>query len=228
MLQTAGAGVATLALSPLSLLAQKEEAKGFTVPKLPYAYDALEPYIDAETMKIHHDKHHAAYVRNLNAALKGHPKFLSMSIDELMRNVGEVPAKIRQAVIDNGGGHLNHSIFWEIMGPKKGGEPKGALAKAIDKAFGSFEKFKKELSTAAATQFGSGWGWLAVARGKLVVLKAANQDPTYLAGYRPLLGVDVWEHAYYLKYKNERPKYIAAWWNVVNWDAVADRYGAKG
>jgi Fe-Mn family superoxide dismutase len=228
LLQGAAAGAATLALSPLAALAQDKEA-GFVLPKLPYAYDALEPYIDAETMHFHHDKHHLAYITNLNNALKGHPDLLKMNIADLLRGVNRLPKPIRQAVINNGGGHANHSLFWKIMGPKAGGQPQGALARAIDKRFGSFDKFQKELSTKAITQFGSGWAWLAAdAENNLDVLQAANQDSPYLSGWRPLMGIDVWEHAYYLKYKNERPKYVAAWWNVVNWKAVEDRYGAKG
>jgi Fe-Mn family superoxide dismutase len=230
LLRGAGAGVAALALrplAPLTALAAEGGKPGFTLPKLPYAYDALEPYIDAETMHIHHDKHHAAYVKNLNDALKDQPELLKKGIAEILANISTVPEKIRQNVINNGGGHANHTIFWQIMGPKAGGQPSGPLAKAIDDAFGSFDKFQKDLSTAGATQFGSGWGWLVADKdGKLKVRKAANQDSPYMVGDTPLLGVDVWEHAYYLKYKNERPKYIAAWWNVVNWKTVADRHDA--
>jgi Fe-Mn family superoxide dismutase len=230
LLQTAGAGVATLALAPLASLTapaqEKSKTKGFTLPPLPYAEDALEPSIDALTMKIHHDRHHAAYVAGLNKALAGHPKLLAMDISELLRDIKSVPGAIRTAVRNSGGGHSNHTIFWQIMGPKAGGSPTGALAKAIDKRFGSFDKFKKQLSEAAVTRFGSGWAWLVLNRkGGLQVTSRANQDSPYMDGMRPLLGIDVWEHAYYLKYKNERAKYVAAWWNVVNWKEVADRYG---
>lgn len=222
----AGASVATLALSPLAFA--RPEAKGFTLPKLPYAEDALEPHIDAVTMKIHHSKHHQAYVNGLNDALKGHDKFLSMSVDEVLKNIKDVPADIRQKVVNMGGGHSNHVIFWETMGPKAGGTPTGALAKQIDEAFGSFDKFQTELTTKAATVFGSGWAWLVMnEKGKLEIVQKANQDSPFMVGQKPLLGVDVWEHAYYLKYKNVRPDYIKAWWNVVNWKAVADRAGAK-
>jgi superoxide dismutase, Fe-Mn family len=228
LLRGAGAGVAALALrplAPLTALAAEGGKPGFTLPKLPYAYDALEPYIDAETMHIHHDKHHAAYVKNLNDALKDQPELLKKGIAEILANITTVPEKIRQAVINNGGGHANHTIFWQIMGPQAGGQPSGPLAKAINDAFGSFDKFKTDLSKAGATQFGSGWAWLVADKnGKLAIRKRANQDSPYMEGDTPLLGVDVWEHAYYLKYKNERPKYIAAWWNVVNWDAVNKRF----
>jgi Fe-Mn family superoxide dismutase len=229
LLLGAGAGAAALALKPLAPLGAfaAEDKKGFTLPPLPYPYDALEPHIDAETMRIHHDRHHKAYVDNLNNALKDQPELLKKDIAEVLADINSVPAGVRQAVINNGGGHANHTIFWNIMGPRAGGEPSGPLAKAIDDAFGSFDKFKKELSTAGATQFGSGWAWLVADKnGKLAVRKAANQDSPYMVGVTPLMGVDVWEHAYYLKYKNERPKYIAAWWNVVNWKTVADRHAA--
>jgi superoxide dismutase, Fe-Mn family len=225
----AGAGAAALAVShftPLSLLADDKAPEGFTLPKLPYAYDALEPHIDAETMMIHHDKHHQAYVTNLNKALDGMPKFLSMPIDELMRNVKDVPENIRQAVVNNGGGHANHSLFWTIMAKDGGGEPKGDLGKAIDKAFESFAKFQEKLTAAATTRFGSGWGWLIVSKGDLSVVSTANQDTPLSTGGTPILGIDVWEHAYYLKYKNLRPKYIEAWWKTVNWKDVAERYNA--
>ena len=230
LLLAAGAGAAALAVShftPLSLLADDKKPEGFTLPKLPYAYDALEPHIDAETMMIHHDKHHAAYVANLNKALEGQPKFLSMNIDELMRKIKEVPEGIRTAVINNGGGHANHSMFWTIMAKDGGGEPKGDLAKAIDKAFGSFAKFQMKLTTAAATRFGSGWGWLVVDKGELKVLSSANQDTPLSSGATPILGIDVWEHAYYLKYKNLPARNISeAWWKTVNWKDVAERYNA--
>ncbi len=223
LLQAAGAGVATLALAPLSLLA-KDDAKGYTLPKLPYAYDALEPYIDAKTMQIHHDLHHQAYINNANKLLAGNPKLLAQPVTELLANIKEVPEKIRQGVINNAGGHANHTFFWEIMGPKKT-KPDGDLARAIDKTFGGFDNFKKEFANAAATQFGSGWAWLVVdGKGGLSVVKRANQNSPIMDGLKPVLGIDVWEHAYYLKYQNRRPAYVEAWWNVVNWDAVAEKY----
>jgi Fe-Mn family superoxide dismutase len=228
LLLAAGAGAAALAvapLSPLSLLADDKKPEGFTLPKLPYPYDALEPHIDAKTMEFHHDKHHAAYVANLNKALEGNPELLSKDINALMRDIKSVPEKIRQAVINNGGGHANHSLFWTVMA-KDGGEPKGELAKAIDKKFDSFAKFQEKLTNAAVTRFGSGWGWLVVEKGELNVISSANQDSPLMSGATPILGVDVWEHAYYLKYQNRRPDYVAAWWKVVNWKDVADRYAA--
>jgi superoxide dismutase, Fe-Mn family len=230
MLRSAGAGLATLALSPLYAVAKdaaKEAPAGFTLPKLPYDYDALEPSIDKETMTIHHDKHHATYVKNLNDALKAQPEFLKMDVADVLRNVEKLPKEIQQTVINNGGGHYNHSLFWTWMGPKAGGEPAGELAKAIDGAFDSFTKFKEKLSTAAIKRFGSGWAWLTLdGKGKLDVVSTANQDSPILTGATPLLGVDVWEHAYYLKYQNKRADYVAAWWNVVNWKDVDERYGA--
>jgi Fe-Mn family superoxide dismutase len=226
VLKAAGLSVATLALSPLHALAQKEAA-GYTLPKLPYGYDALEPSIDAETMKIHHGKHHQAYINNANMLLKGEPKLLAMPVDELLADVSKVPEKIRQGVINNAGGHSNHSIFWEVMGPKGGKGPSGALSKAIDGKFGSLDTFQKEFSTKAVTQFGSGWAWLVVnKKGELEIVQRANQNSPIMDGLKPVLGIDVWEHAYYLKYKNLRPDYVKAWWNVVNWAAVADRYAA--
>jgi superoxide dismutase, Fe-Mn family len=225
LLLSAGAGAAALALAPLSTWAA-DDAKGFTLPKLPYDYDALEPSIDAETMKIHHDRHHKAYVDNLNKALAGNQELLGKSIEDIIRNLKDIPENIRTAVRNNGGGHLNHSMFWLMMAPKKGGQPTGALAKAIDDAFGSFDKFHQQLSTAAVTRFGSGWGWLVVDQGKLKVLSTANQDSPLSNGQIPILGVDVWEHAYYLKYQNKRPDYVKAWWNVVNWADAAKRFEA--
>jgi Fe-Mn family superoxide dismutase len=225
LLQSAGAGAALLALSPIPTLAQEKKEQGFQLPPLPYAYDALEPYIDTETMKIHHDKHHAAYVANLNKALAGHPDLQKHEhVSDILRHISQVPEKIRQAVINNGGGHYNHTMFWRIMGPKKGGQPSGELAKAIDAAFGSFDKFQTKLSEAATTRFGSGWGWLVLDKGKLDVISTANQDSPFLKEQIPIMGIDVWEHAYYLKYQNRRPEYIKAWWSVVNWDSVAERY----
>jgi superoxide dismutase, Fe-Mn family len=199
------------------------------VPPLPYAFDALEPHIDAKTMEIHHDKHHAAYVTNLNKALDGHPDLQGKSVEDLLRGIDSVPEAIRTAVRNQGGGHANHSLFWQIMGPQGGGTPSGDLGTAIQQAFGSFEGLKEKLNAAAAGQFGSGWGWLVVNGGKLEVIARPNQDSPLMENKVPLLGVDVWEHAYYLKYQNRRPDYLAAWWNTVNWQAVADRYSrARG
>jgi superoxide dismutase, Fe-Mn family len=194
------------------------------VPPLPYSFDALEPHIDAQTMQIHHDKHHAAYVTNLNKALDGHPDLQSKSVEDLLRGFDSVPEAIRTAVRNHGGGHANHSLFWQIMGPHSGSNPSGDLASAIDRDFGSFQSFKEKLTNAAAGQFGSGWGWLVVDGGKLDVIARPNQDSPLMEGKTPLLGVDVWEHAYYLKYQNRRPDYLAAWWNTVNWQTVADRF----
>ena len=199
------------------------------VPPLPYAFDALEPHIDARTMEIHHDKHHAAYVTNLNKALDGHPDLQGKSVEDLLRGFDSVPEAIRTAVKNHGGGHANHSLFWQVMGPQAGGAPSGDLAAAIQRDFGSFDGFKEKLTNAAAGQFGSGWGWLVAGGGKLEVVARPNQDSPLMEGKTPLLGVDVWEHAYYLKYQNRRPDYLAAWWNTVNWQAVADRYSrARG
>jgi Fe-Mn family superoxide dismutase len=197
------------------------------LPKLPYDFAALEPHIDAQTMQIHHGKHHQAYVNNLNAALDKHPELHKKSLDELLRGINTVPEDIRTAVRNNGGGHWNHSKFWTWMGPNKGGAPTGAIADAIKSAFGSFETFKDELSKAAIGRFGSGWGWLVDDGGKLSVCSTQNQDNPLMEGKRPILGVDVWEHAYYLKYQNRRPDYVAAWWNVVNWDEVSKGLGAR-
>ena len=197
------------------------------VPPLSYSFDALEPHVDAQTMQIHHDKHHAAYVTNLNKALDGHPDLQSKSVEDLLRGFAGVPEAIRTAVKNHGGGHANHSLFWQVMGPHDGGSsngPGGDLAAAIDRDFGSFQSFKEKLTNAAAGQFGSGWGWLVVDGGKLDVIARPNQDSPLMEGKTPLLGVDVWEHAYYLKYQNRRPDYLAAWWNTVNWQAVADRF----
>ena len=198
----------------------------FELAPLPYAYDALEPTIDAQTMTIHHDKHHAAYITNLNAAIEKHPELGKWSLDDLLKKLNDVPEDVRTAVRNHGGGHYNHSMFWEIMAPKAGGEPKGALAKAIEADFGSFASFKTEFEKAANTRFGSGWAWLAVKGGKLVVVSTANQDNPMSEGLKPLAGIDVWEHAYYLKYQNRRADYTAAWWTVVNWDAIAKRFGS--
>jgi len=202
----------------------------FTLPPLPYAYDALEPHIDAQTMQIHHDKHHAAYVANLNKAVAtGLPTTVSPAIETLLKDLNAVPENIRAAIRNNGGGHYNHSLFWQMMKKNGGGEPTGDLAKAIDTAFGSFSAFKDNFTKAALGQFGSGWAWLVLDSGALKIEPTPNQDTPLSSGKTPLLGVDVWEHAYYLKYQNKRADYITAWWNVVNWDFVADRYAkAKG
>ncbi|PYO69763.1 MAG: superoxide dismutase [Gemmatimonadetes bacterium] len=208
---------------------QKEPVQRHALPPLPYDYAALEPYIDAQTMQIHHGKHHQAYVNNLNAALDKHPELSSWSLEDLLRKINQVPEDIRTAVRNNGGGHHNHSLFWTIMRPpsETGGEPGGALADAITKTFGTVAKFKELLSAAATGRFGSGWAWLVVSGGSLEVLSTANQDSPLMDGKGPILGLDVWEHAYYLKYQNRRPDYIAAWWNVVNWEEVAKRYTAS-
>ena len=195
-----------------------------SVPPLPYDYNALEPHIDEQTMRIHHDKHHAAYVNNLNAALEKHPELQNKSAEDLIKGINTVPEAIRTAVRNNGGGHVNHTMFWEIMGPGKGGEPTGKIGEAIKSTFGSFETFKTQLNDAGVKRFGSGWAWLIDAGGKLVIESTANQDSPLMEGKKPILGVDVWEHAYYLKYQNRRPDYIDAWWNVVNWGEVAKRH----
>jgi Fe-Mn family superoxide dismutase len=197
------------------------------LPALPYAHNALEPHIDARTMEIHHGKHHQAYVNNLNAALEGHADLQGKSVEDLLKDLNAVPEGIRMAVRNNGGGHANHSLFWPCMSPDGGGEPGGDLAAAITAAFGSFNDFKDQFSKAAATRFGSGWGWLSVnSNGGLVVSSTPNQDNPLSEGLTPILGLDVWEHAYYLNYQNRRPDYVAAWWNVVNWDQVAKNYAA--
>lgn len=196
----------------------------FELPPLPYAYDALEPHIDTLTMQIHHDKHHAAYVNNLNAALDKHPELSFASIAELVMSLDKVPEDIRTAVRNNAGGHFNHSLFWQWMGPNGGGAPKGALADAIKASFGSFDDFKAKFKAAGGSRFGSGWAWLVADKNGLAVMSTPNQDSPAMEMKAPVLGVDVWEHAYYLKYQNRRPDYIDAWWNVVNWDAVAKSY----
>ncbi|MDZ7755338.1 superoxide dismutase [Rhodohalobacter sp.] len=196
----------------------------FELPDLPYDYDALEPHIDEKTMKIHHGKHHQGYTNKLNAALEGH-KFADLDIEEVLKRIDEVPADKKQAVINSGGGFANHNLFWKVMSPKGGGNPSGDLAKAIKDKFGSVDKFKEKFSSTAASQFGSGWGWLCVNdSGELVVASTANQDSPYMNGLTPILGVDVWEHAYYLNYQNRRPDYLDAFWNVVNWDQVEKNY----
>jgi Fe-Mn family superoxide dismutase len=198
----------------------------FELPSLPYPPDALEPHIDAQTMEIHHGRHHQTYVNNLNGAVEKHPELGEKSVEDLIRDISSVPEDIRTVVRNNGGGHANHSMFWQIMGPKGGGEPSGRLAEAIASAFGDFATFKETLSKAAVGQFGSGWGWLVKdSGGKISVIARPNQDSPLMEGLTPILGVDVWEHAYYLKYQNKRPDYVAAWWNTINWDAVAERFG---
>ena len=200
---------------------------GFTLPDLPYDYAALEPHVDEQTMRIHHDKHHATYVTNLNAALEKHPEFNAGSdIDALMRRINEVPEDIRTAVRNNGGGHSNHTLFWQVMGPGGGGEPTGALAEAINSAFGDFQTFKTPFNDAGKTRFGSGWAWLVAGNGGLQITSTPNQDSPLMEGQTPILGCDVWEHAYYLKYQNRRPDYLEAWWNTVNWQEVSRRFEA--
>ncbi len=199
----------------------------FELPKLAYAYDALEPHIDARTMEIHHSKHHNAYVTNLNAAVDKTPELAGKSLEALLGNLNAVPEGVRTAIRNHGGGTYNHNLFWQIMGPKAGGAPKGELAKAIDTSFTSFDNFKVEFEKAAATRFGSGWAWLVKKGSGLAVVSTANQDCPLSDGLAPLMAIDVWEHAYYLKYQNRRADYITAWWNVINWDAVAARYAAK-
>jgi len=204
----------------------------FELPDLPYGFDALEPTIDAKTMEIHHDKHHGGYVKKLNAALEGHSDLQSKTIEELLSNINAIPQDIRTAVRNNGGGHYNHSLFWSIMSPQGGGTPGGDLADAINSAFGSFDDFKTKFNQTATGRFGSGWAWLGVKDdGSLCICSTANQDNPLMQGIvectcTPILGLDVWEHAYYLKYQNKRPEYVENWWNVVNWDAVAERYTA--
>ena len=194
------------------------------LPKLPYAFDALEPHLDARTMEIHHDKHHQAYVDNLNKALVAEPALAKLPVEDLLRGFATVPDAIKTAVKNHGGGHANHSLFWEIMGPGAGGSPIGALAADINGAFGSLSALQEKVNAAAMGQFGSGWGWLVVADGKLDVIARPNQDSPLAEGKTPLLGVDVWEHAYYLNYQNRRADYLKAWWNTVRWDKVAERY----
>ncbi len=201
-----------------------------TLPPLPYDYKALEPHIDATTMEIHHTKHHQTYVNNLNKALEGKPQWEAKTLEALISNINGLPEDIRTAVRNNGGGHANHSLFWTILGPQKGGKPTGELERAITQEFGSFEAFKEKFETAAKGRFGSGWAWLCVSKGKLCVCSTPNQDNPLMdiaeSKGVPILGLDVWEHAYYLKYQNRRPDYVAAFWNVVNWDAVAKNYQA--
>ena len=199
----------------------------FTLPSLPYAYDALEPHIDQKTMEIHHTKHHQAYITNLNKALESAPDLQGKTVEELLaNNCAIVPENIRTAVRNNGGGHFNHSMFWVIMGPGKGGAPVGNLASAIDNTFGSFDTFKEKVNAAGAARFGSGWAWLLKSGGGLEVSSTANQDSPVMEGKYPVIGVDVWEHAYYLKYQNRRPEYLGAWWNVVNWEEAEKRFNS--
>ena len=195
----------------------------FTLPPLPYPTDALEPHIDKQTMEIHHGKHHNAYVTNLNAAIEKAPELASKSLEDLVKGINSVPESVRTAVRNNAGGHINHSMFWEIMGPKAGGAPTGAIADAINSSFGSFDKLKEQFKAAAGARFGSGWAWVIDNGGKLVVESTPNQDNPMMDGKKPVFGIDVWEHAYYLKYQNRRPDYVDAWWNVVNWAEINKR-----
>merc|ERR1712093_223884 len=205
----------------------KEEQKmAYELPQLPYAYDALEPHIDKETMNIHHTKHHNTYISNVNAALEGNADLAAKSVEELVSNLDAVPESIRTAVRNNGGGHANHSLFWSILSPDGGGNPTGELGEAINAKFGSYDSFKEEFVKAATTRFGSGWAWLVVNNGELEVTSTPNQDSPLMDGKTPILGLDVWEHAYYLNYQNRRPDYIASFWNVVNWDEVSKRFSA--
>jgi len=198
----------------------------YTLPDLPYEYDALEPHIDERTMKIHHTKHHQGYTNKVNAALEGHD-FADLDIEEVLRRIDEVPSDVKQAVINSGGGYANHNLFWTILSPNGGGNPDGELADAINDTFGSLDKFKEEFSAAAGGRFGSGWAWLSVdGSGNLVVHSTANQDSPLMEGYTPIMGIDVWEHAYYLNYQNRRPDYVSAFWNVINWDQVSENYKA--
>jgi Fe-Mn family superoxide dismutase len=225
----AAAGAAANLLAPAGqALAQGAPAPppDYTLPKLPYAYDALEPHIDAETMTIHHTKHHQAYIDKLLAALTAHPDLLKKSPTDLIRDLNAVPEDIRTAVQNQGGGHVNHTFFWKIMGPGKGGEPTGALADAINQKFGDFGKMKEQLNAAAAARFGSGWAWLVKGPAGLEIISTANQDSPLSIGKTPIIGLDVWEHAYYLKYRNLRPDYVTNWWNLVNWDQAAENFGA--
>ena len=216
--------LAALVVTSLPLVAQDAPSGPYTLPPLPYAPEALEPHIDAETMRIHHSKHHKAYVDNANKLLADQPELAKLSPVELLENLAEAPESIRAGLRNNVGGHVNHSAFWLMMSPNGGGEPTGDLAKAIDSTFGSFADFKKQFTDAAMKRFGSGWAWLVVKDGKLSILSTPNQDPPLLDGYTTILGLDVWEHAYYLKYQNRRGDYATAWWDVVNWPYVAELY----
>lgn len=200
----------------------------FEVPQLPYAYEALEPYIDSETMHLHHDKHHQAYVTNLNAAIEKHSELAGRSVEDLVRNLSSIPEDIRTAVRNNAGGHINHSMFWQIMGPGRGGEPGGSIGDAIAGHFGSYDSFKQQFNDAGVKRFGSGWAWLVRdGSGTLKITSTANQDNPLVEGLEPILGNDVWEHAYYLKYQNRRPEYLNAWWNVVNWEEIEHRFSSR-
>ena len=207
--------------APAQVAAATEAPKPFTLPPLPYDVAALEPHLDAKTMEIHHGKHHAAYVAKLNAALEGHPELQKKTLEELLAHLDQLPESIRTAVRNNGGGHANHSLFWRVMSPQGGGVPTGDLAAAITRDFGSFEDMQKKFNEAALNRFGSGWAWLVFRDGKLAIASTANQDTPLMEGATPLMGLDVWEHAYYLKYQNRRPDYVTAWWNVVDWNQVA-------
>jgi superoxide dismutase, Fe-Mn family len=211
-------------LSGGRLTNQKERIMAFELPKLPYAEDALEPYIDAQTMTLHHDKHHQTYVTNLNGAIEKHPELGDKSLEDLLMDLNSIPEDVRTVVRNHGGGTWNHSMFWEIMAPNAGGAPTGELAQAVDSAFGSFDSFKAEFEKAANGRFGSGWAWLVKEGNGLAIVSTANQDTPISDGKTPILGIDVWEHAYYLKYQNRRAEYVTNWWNVVNWDAVAARF----
>ena len=224
-LQCLSAGVLASVAGAGALRAQTNAP--YALPALPYTVDALEPHIDAQTMTIHHDKHHAAYVNNLNAALNGQPALAGKSLEALLGDLNSVPEAVRTAIRNNGGGHANHSFFWKIMKKNGGGQPKGELLSAIEKKFGSFDKFKTELNGAGAKQFGSGWAWLSVDKSKQLVLSSTpNQDSPWMSGHTPVLGVDVWEHAYYLRYQNRRADYLAAWWNTLDWDGISGNYAA--
>ena len=231
-LKTIGAGAAALSLSTLAAREATSASKmaattqPFALPKLPYAYDALEPHIDAQTMEIHHTKHHQAYITNANNALKTQPSLHGKSAEEMVRNLNALPEAARATLRNNVGGHLNHAHFWRVLAPKAGGSPRGEIAAAIDRTFGSFDQFKTQFASAAAGRFGSGWAWLALKDGKLAITSTANQDTPLSDHATPLLGLDVWEHAYYLKYQNRRPDYVTAFWNVVNWDQVAANYAS--
>lgn len=224
LLSATMATVSTLQLSAQPTPPAAPSGGTFKLPPLPYAFDALAPHIDAATMEIHHGKHHAAYVKNLNEAITEAPSLTKLSIEEIVRNLEKVPESVRTKVRNNGGGHLNHTLFWQMMKKNGGGEPKGELSKAIDNSFGSFSKFQEKFSESATKQFGSGWAWLVVDGKNLKIESTPNQDSPLSQGRTPLLGIDVWEHAYYLKYQNKRADYISAFYNVINWDFVADRY----
>jgi superoxide dismutase, Fe-Mn family len=231
-LKTLGAGAAVVGLAGISSHAATNSSKSasttqpFALPKLGYAYDALEPHIDAQTMEIHYTKHHQAYITNANNALKSQASLQSKSAEEMMEDLNALPEAVRTTLRNNVGGHLNHTHFWQVLAPQAGGNPRGEIATAIDQAFGSFDKFKTQFASAAAGRFGSGWAWLTMKDGKLTITSTANQDTPLSTGATPLLGLDVWEHAYYLKYQNRRPDYVTAFWNVVNWERVAANYSA--